>query len=165
MAAYLSADAFKARVEFLRPEDVDGMEQWRSGVTLMVLTRWSAWIDARLSKRYATPFNPPPEVLLGWLTDLASETLRNMRGYEASDPQMQRMLDRVTTAKAEIEEAASSRDALFGLPASDGKDASAVAFAGPLSYSEASPFVSADVQERQAFFEDERGFGTFGYVP
>jgi phage gp36-like protein len=165
VASYLSVDAFKLRVEFLRPEDVDAMEAWRQGVTLMVLTRWSGWIDSRLSKRYATPISNPPEVLLGWLTDLTTETLRNMRGYDASDPQMQRMLDRVTTAKAEIQEAASSRDALFGLPANDGKDASAVAFAGPLSYSESSPFVSADRMEREGLFEDERGFGTYGGGP
>jgi phage gp36-like protein len=166
MASYLTADAFKARPpEFIRPQDVDELEVSNAGVTLKVLTRWSSWIDSRLSKRYATPIQNPPESLLGWLTDLATETLRNIRGYDASDPFMQKMEARVLAAKAEIQEAASSKDALFGLPATDGKDASAVAFAGPLSYTEASPFVSADMMERQGHHEDDQGFGTFGGGP
>jgi phage gp36-like protein len=160
---YLSLAEFKQRVEFMRPEDVDGLETQRAGVTIEVLTDWSEYIDSRLDKRYGTPFTGTiPRVVLRWLVDLSTPSLMNMRGYNADDSAMVRMQARFDQAQADIKEAASSKDSLFGLPATDGSDGSGIAHGGPLSYSEASPYVSADRQEREGRREDLCGSGTYG---
>jgi hypothetical protein len=166
-APYLNVAEFKTRVEFMRPEDVDGLEALRSGVTLITLFDWSEYIDTRLDKRYSTPFiatetTPLPRVLFRWLVDLVTPSLQNMRGYNADDPQMVRMIARFDQAQADIKEAANSKDSLFGLPAQDNGREGYVSHGGPLSYSEASPYVSADIQEREGSHEDCHGFGTYG---
>lgn len=161
--SYLSVADFKVRVRFMRPEDVDQLEAKRSGVTLTTLEDVSEYIDTRLDKRYATPFVAPlPRVLFRWVVDLATPMLLEMRGFDANDPDMLRMAAAQEKADAQILEAASSKDSLFGLPATDGGDGTGISRGGPLFYSEASPYVGADRQEREGVCEDLSGFGTYG---
>jgi hypothetical protein len=161
MPAYLSVDQFKVEIEFLRPEDVDALESRYAGFTAQKLLRWSEFIDARLKKRYAVPFNltTPPSVIVMWLVDLTTQSLLNRRGYNADDPQMVRMEERTTLAHAQLLEAANSRDALFDLPFLQGGGDSAVTQGGPMFYSETSPYVWQNVQECAGRSDDCAGFG------
>ena len=63
-------------------------------------------------------------------------------------------------ALAEIKEAADSEQGLFDLPTNDVVGDSAIGHAGPLAYTEASPYVSADRQEREGRLEDRAQCGT-----
>ena len=76
------------------------------------------------------------------------------KAYEAAD-----------RARAEIKEAADSKEGLFDLPTNDAAGDSAIVKAGPRWYSESSPFVSADQQERHGLREDCHGRGSYGGFP
>jgi hypothetical protein len=160
--AYLTLVQFRPKVEFLLPEDVDFLESRYPGFIDDGLSDWSDYIDSRLVKRYAVPFNPPPRTILRWLVALETQTALNRRGYNPQDPQMERMQARFDQAMADIKEAANSEEALFGLPSGAGPQGDGnVIRGGPLSYTEASPYVSADAQEQQGICEDARGGGTY----
>lgn len=104
---------------------------------------------------------PVPETVLQWLTILVTWDAYQKRGRNPQDPLIEDLkLDR-DRVLAEVNEAADSKDGRFDLPVSEDLD-SAVSTGGPLFYSESSPFVSADRQEREGRVEDAIGFGTVG---
>jgi hypothetical protein len=126
------------------------------------LAAQSSHIDARLRKRYAAPFAVPvPEIVLEWVERLVTRDCYVKRGFNpGDDAEDNEILARAVAAEAEVKEAADSKDGLFALPLRDDADADAIVKAGPLSYSEASPYVWSDVQAAQAAIDDESGRGS-----
>jgi hypothetical protein len=147
----------------------DAGQTWTSGVvTAASVTLTGTGLTANLPAAgtfstdniYTAP-TPVPEVILGWLTAVLNRDVMRKRGANPNDPQIQLVIDDATTALAELEKAANSRDGLYDLPIVDGQD-SAVTTAGPLWYTEASPYAGADVLEQQGRCEDANGVGTYG---
>lgn len=153
---YLTVDAFKLRADLIQPKDVDLLEQrFPLFVEQQILVHQSR-INAQLKKRYAVPFGTPvPEIVLGWLTTLVTRSCWHRRGYNAADPAMVELKERCDQALGEIREAADAKDGLFDLPLNDATGGSAVVSPAPLAYTENSPYVSADNQEKQGRAEDE----------
>lgn len=120
------------------------------------LSFWSGWIDARLKKRYAAPFDAdsPPPIVLGWLTRILDAELYLKRGVNANDSQHGEIVDRAALAKAEIREAADAAAGLFELPLrADTPAASGVTRGAPLGYTEQSPYTWPVVQRAAALGE------------
>ena len=104
---------------------------------------------------------PVAEVILGWIVALLNLDVMRKRGVNPQDPMVELMVAEVENVRKEVQEAANGKDGLWELPTSeDGGGARTTG--GPMFYSEASPFVSADRQERQARHEDWHGRGTDG---
>jgi len=149
---YLDVAAFRAAT--LAPASyVDHVELVEPGWLLGRLTYWSAWINSRLAKRYAVPFAVPPatpETVVGWLERLVTWELYLKRGIDATDEQVARIEARHDVAKAEVAEAAESRDGLFELPLRRDSNATGVSRGGPLGYSEVSPYTWSRLQRDAA---------------
>lgn len=103
-------------------------------------------INNRLRKRYKTPFAVKPEIVVRWMTRLATPEVYRARGIDSSDEQIAQLDADRTTAYAEIKEAADGEFGLFDLPIDPTQDATAITKSGPLGYSEASPYAWNDVQ-------------------
>lgn len=109
-----------------------------------------------------TASTPVPEIVLGWLVAVLDVDLWHKRGVNPQDPSIAEGIAERDRVLEELAEAANSETALFDLPTNDVQGDSAIAHAGPLFYTEASPFVGADLQERAGRAEDSRGCGDFG---
>lgn len=107
---------------------------------------------------------PVPRVVLGWIVALLTVDLYTRRGVNPHDPMIEEIRAARDRALAEVKEAADSKEGLFDLPASEDAD-SAITTGGPLFYSEASPFVSADRQECEGVLEDGQYHGFYGDCP
>jgi hypothetical protein len=147
--AYLTLTTYKA-LTIAPAIYVDQVETDHAGWVAAQLEFWSLWIDSRLKKRYAAPFaaspNTPP-VILGWLTRILDAELYYKRGIAATDQQWPQILERATEAKAEVKEAADSKEGLFELPLSNTTPAGTdITRAAPLGYTEQSPYSWPDVQ-------------------
>lgn len=161
MAAYLDLPGFRLRT-LLPAADVDELEMTSPGWIATRIAVNQGWIDARLNMHYAVPFGPSvPEVVLGWLEAMTTLDAYLKRGYNPGSAQDGEIKERATTARAEVKEAADAKDGLFDLPLRESDhSADAVTKAGPLGYSEASPYVAFDQQIEQGTFEDDQGRGT-----
>lgn len=128
---------------------VDQIEADEPGWCQAQLVQGSAWLNDRLKKRYAAPFDPvsPPATVTGWLATIFTEVLYLKRGVDATDEQFDRVVKRAEIAKAEVKEAAESKDGLFDLPLRDDlPGASGVTRGAPLFYSEVSPYRWSEAQ-------------------
>lgn len=135
---------------------VDDVESQHPGWVLGQLGFWTAWIDSRLKKRYAAPFDAasPPPVVLGWLARILDYELYLKRGINPTDEQSGDVKDRAAEARAEIKEAADAERGLFELPLrADTPAATGVSRGGPLMVSEVSPYTWSDVQRDGAELE------------
>lgn len=129
------------------------------------LQDWTAYINDRLKKRYAVPFNEPvPFTVKKWLKDLATKTCYDKRGRNPASQQDQDAIEKpYDQAVTEVKEAADAKDGLFDLPLLDSAPgASAVVNASPLFYSETSPYVGADIEARDGKNDDATISGTDG---
>lgn len=157
--AYLTVAQF--RTESLMPGvQVDALEAEHAGFLEARLARRSDAIDARLRKRYAAPFaSPVPGKVIEWL--LAGVTLAAYLklGVDPLDAQIADIKEAATTADAELLEAANSETGLFDLPLRADTTATGISKGGPMSYSEASPYVHNDVRGTAGKADDERGRG------
>jgi len=146
---YLTTAAFRDETT-MPPGDVDGIEALAAGWVQRRLDRWSSFMDDRLRKRYAVPFDSdsPPATVVRWLTDLVTFDCYRRRGFNpTSEQDRAAILDPMTTALEQIKEAADSETGLFDLPLrADKPETSGIARGGPLSYAEASPYTWMDVQ-------------------
>lgn len=151
--AYLTpttyADLTLAPAEYLLQVEVIA-PRWLAGQ----LEYWSSWIDSRLRKRYAAPFAAAPDtppVVMGWLARIVDRELYLKRGVNPDDQQIGDVKDRALEAKAEVKEAADSKDGLFELPLRASQPtAQGVSRGGPLMYTEVSPYTWSSVQRDTA---------------
>jgi hypothetical protein len=107
---------------------------------------------------YSAP-TPVPEVILGWLATLLDLDVMRKRGVNPQDPLLELMVESVNTVRLEVQDAVDGKDGLWDIPTNEDAD-SAVTTGGPMCYSESSPYVYADSQEREGVAEDLRGRGT-----
>lgn len=166
MARYLDIDGLK--LETVLPSSyVDDVEAMEPGWLDRQIVSRGRWIDAQLSKRYATPFaafdaaEPTPSAVQGWVARLIAPLIMFKRGVDQSDAQFDLIREDADEAKAEIQAAADAEEGLWELPLRDGGP-SGVRRGATRSYSERSPFVHTDVQRRVAFHEDQAGEGSYG---
>ncbi len=147
MASYLDLPAFKART-LMPASDVDDLETIAAGWVLLQLEQCSRWIDSRLRKRYAAPFDVDtcPEIVKSWLTRLVTLRAYLRRGVDATDAQFDLIRADAESAAEEIKEAANAVDGLFDLPLKDSDKATGVTLGAPFGYAEASPYEWVDVQ-------------------
>ncbi len=96
---------------------------------------------------------PVPGSVLGWLVALVSVDVMRKRGVNGQDPMIKEFFDEALAAKAELKEAADSKDGLFDLPASEDVG-SAIATGGPLGCSDVSPYAWQDRQAREGYRQD-----------
>lgn len=160
--AYLDKDAFAERT-IMPSEYVDAIETVSAGWIDLQLEEWSAWIDSRLRKRYAVPFQAPyPAAVTAWLTRLVTVRCYLKRGVEATDEQYITIEQDAKEARAEVLEAADSMAGLFDLPLRSNTTATGIDRSGPFAYTEQSPYVWATQQRRTGRDEDSNGGGTYG---
>jgi len=144
--SYLSFSEFKVR-SLMGAAQIDRLEGKLPGFVASSLVDESAYIDARLRKRYAAPFQAPyPPVVLRWLNQLV--TLKSMMalGFNPQSPQDSLAKEQHDIAVAELKEAADSKDGLFDLPLRADTTATGVSKGGPRGYSEESPYTNLDRQ-------------------
>lgn len=162
MPAYLDIDGFK-ELTTMPSEAVDELESVAPGFLNAQLAAWSAWLDSRLSKRYAAPFGSPyPIAVRVWLARIVTPRAFQRRGVDANDQQYIDIRDDAKAAEAEVLEAANSDTGLFDLPLRSNTSASGISRGGPFGYSESSPYVWTDVQRRDGRNEDRGGGGSYG---
>lgn len=161
MASYLTVDRFKL-CSVIPSSYIDLIETGSPGWTLAQLDLASAWLDARLSKRYAVPFAAPvPPAVEGWVTKIVTLAAYIKRGFDPTDPQGQMYVNDRDVALSEVKEAADAENGLFDLPLRADTTASGISKAGPRGYSEQSPYSFTDTQGRVGSQEDQNGGGTF----
>jgi hypothetical protein len=155
MASYLTVAEFKLRT-IMPQTSVDALEVQEPGYLAAALEQRSDWINARLRKRYAAPFVLPyPPVVLAWLTAMVTLEAYGKLGWNpASKSDEASIITAATDARDEVKEAADSKEGLFDLPITTG-DSSGVTKGGPLSYSEASPYVWTTLQAETGRGEDQ----------
>jgi hypothetical protein len=160
MASYLTTAEFQTRT-LIPGEFVDAIEAVDDGWTLIQLEEASAWLDSRLRKRYAAPFESPyPVQVLSWLTRLVTVRCYLKRGVDATDEQFQSIQQDAMDAKAEILDASNGDAGLFDLPLRSDTTATGISKGGPFGYSEQSPYVWASMQRTTGRGEDSNGRGT-----
>jgi hypothetical protein len=123
----------------------------------------TSWILSRLRKRYDTVAitAAPPEVARGWLESLVTMDCYLRRGFAPTSEENNLFMANAETAKAELKEAADSKDGLFDLPLlPDPAGGSAVSKGGPLGYTEQSPFAWTTAQRNAGRADDQRGGGS-----
>lgn len=141
--------------------DADELEEQYPGWHKANFAAVTSWIDTRLRKRYAAPFQAPyVPALEQWLCAIVGLRAFLKKGVRQTDEQFQQVVKDDTTARAEIKEAADSVAGLFDLPLRSDNTTSAITKGGPLAYSEASPYVGFDAQASIGRGEDQSGRGT-----
>ena len=159
--AYLTVEQFK-NLAICPAEYVDYIETQQAGWVQGQLDFWSGYIDSRLAKRYATPFDAgsPPIVVQGWLARLVTPRIYLKRGVDSTDAQITAVQDDATAAIAEIAEAANAKDGLYELPLrQDAPGGQGISRGAPLAYTETSPYVWMDQQQLIGRGQDRNGSG------
>lgn len=150
--AFLTVAEFRVR-STMPSTDLDALEVSEPGFIAAKLDEGTDWIKARLRKRrYSIPSAAPyPPVLQTWLNAIVTLDCYVKRGFDPSAKSDQIVIDAAKTARAEVLEAADSKEGLFDLPLSSTDDSSGVdAESGVLGYSEISPYVWTDLQADNA---------------
>jgi hypothetical protein len=161
MTAYLAL-ATLPDYSTMPDEMIDDLEASRPGWLDVQCEYWSAMINARLGKRYGTPFaSPYPIAVRGWLGRIVTYRAYLKRGVDPTDPQMIDVKEDFTSAWTEIKEASEAENGLFDLPLRSDTDASGISKGGTRAYSERGPYVGNDVQAGIARDEDRNGGGTY----
>lgn len=159
---YLTIDRFKT-LTAMPGVMVDRLETVAPGWLEAKLIARSRWIDARLSKRYATPFTAPvPEAVEDWLARIVTLAAFLRHGVDAMDEQFAEIKADAERAEAEIKEAAEAKEGLYDLPLRADTSASGITKGAPYVYSEKSPSVWTHIQARRGREERARGRGTDG---
>jgi len=147
---YLTVSEFKS-LTIAPAAYVDAIEAAEAGWTLAQLNSLSGWIDGRLRKRYAAPFTAPvPETVRQWLAALVTHVVYLKRGVDPTDREMGNVVAWRDEARAEIKEAADSKDGLFDLPLRADTTTTGIVKGAPLGYAEASPYTWSKLQREAA---------------
>jgi hypothetical protein len=143
---YLTPEQFKTRADMPRSH-VEDVEIREPGYLLRKLEAKSEWLNTRLRKRYAAPFQEPyPIAVLDWLTRIVTPLVYRKRGIDATDKQYEEYVKDAEIAEKEVLEAADAQNGLFDLPLRADTTATGVDRGGPFGYSEASPYTYMDRQ-------------------
>lgn len=114
----------------------------------------SRMFDARLHKRYNTPFAEPyPEAIRFHVAQVVSYQVWIKVGYNPGSAQDEGIKTARDDALAWLKDAADSQDGTVELPVRETPatgDASAISRSRPLSYNEASPYVWTRIQASRA---------------
>lgn len=159
MAAYLDVERFK-KLTLMPPGDVSALEATDADFLPARLEARSSWLDARLAKRYAVPFdaNDPPAVVVDWIVALVTLEAYLRRGFSPTSEQDALIVEAAKTAREEIKEAADAKEGLFELPLRQADTGTTAVTRGDvLSYTEASPYTWTDVELEAAREEDATG--------
>ena len=162
--AYLTVDEYKA-IALIPASWVDELESMpgNAGFTAMQLEVGSDYLDSRLRKRYAAPFQAPvPGIIKQWLARLVTPDVLIKRGVNATDQQFEKIVEKAAAADAQILEAANAETGLFDLPLRDDTVASGITSGATRAYSEQSPYVWMDQQRAIARHEDKYRRGSGG---
>ena len=145
-SAYLNLAAFKLRT-LMPASGVDELEAIEPGWVDEQLMSRSAWLNARLAKRYAVPFAAasPPECVLDWLTRIVTWRAYLKRGVDPTDQQTAEMIADGKAAEAEVLEAADGEKAHFELPLREDTGGEGIVRAKPRWYTETSVYCANDV--------------------
>lgn len=148
---YMTVAEFRVRT-IMPQAEVDVLESREPDFLQTTLNDCSEWVNARLQKRYATPFVAPyPAIVLMWVVRLATPIAYGKLGWQpSSESDAAAVLSPATEAKAEIKEAADSKEGLFELPLRQDTTATGVSRGAPICYTETSPYVWADIQLENA---------------
>jgi len=147
MSSYLTPAQFTLRT--VAPATaVTEVESAATGWLQAQLDTFSALVDSRLAKRYVTPFaDPPPEVVLNWLTRIVTVQLYLKRGFDPNDAQSAAVVADRDLVYAELKEAADAVHGLFELPLrSDLPGSTGISKGRPMSRSDADPYSWTDRQ-------------------
>jgi hypothetical protein len=122
----------------------------------------SAFIDARLRKRYDAPFKAPYALVLqGWLARLVTMSVWLRRGFSPTDEDAKTYQEQYTQTLDELKEAADSENGYLDLPLRADTRQTGIINAAPHVYSEAGPYVWMTLQRKRGREEDSNGGGTF----
>jgi hypothetical protein len=134
---------------------VEAIESEDPGWVDAQLIAWSRAIDARLAKRYETPFLvPAPMMVQLWLARIMGERVYLKRGIDATDGQYQLIAADSAAAWTEIREAADAKDGLFELPLREDLTEGGVTKGAPIGVGEQSPYAWTTKQRLAAADED-----------
>jgi len=131
--------------------DVDALEALTPGMFAAIALSVSRIFDARLFKRYKTPFDPVPEVVRWHVAHVVVAALWKKRGFNPGSEQDALIERSKDEALAWLKEAADSKEGLIELPLREvAPDATGVVRGGPLGDSEQSPYDWVDKQTEAA---------------
>ena len=121
---------------------VDELEAIEAGWIDAQLLAKSAWLNTRLAKRYATPFNAasPPECVLDWLARIVTARCYLKRGVDPTDAQVADVLRDAQLAESEVKEAADSSESHFELPLREDTGGVGTSRGAPMWYAETSVY-------------------------
>jgi hypothetical protein len=158
---YLDVAGFGLR-SVMPAEMIQRLEQRSPGWLQTKLNSKSAWIDAKLGKRYAVPFaSPAPEIVLDWLAALVTPEAYGKIGFNPSSEEDKALIiDPADQARDEIDEAADAQNGKFELPLRADTSANGIVKGAPMVYSEQSPYVAFDRQAATGRDEDWRRNGS-----
>jgi hypothetical protein len=158
---YLDVVGFGMR-SIMPAEMIARLEAKAPGWLQTRLNAKSSWLNAKLPKRYDTPFTPPyPDIVLDWVAALVTPEAYAKIGFNPSSEQDKTsILDPAENAKDEIDEACDAQEGKFELPLRQNTSANGVTRGGTRVYSEQSPYVWADRQAATGRGEDGRRNGS-----
>ena len=145
--AYLTRAGFIA-LSIVPDTNVAQVESLYAGWVDAQLLSYSAQIDARLAKRYATPFDAssPPVAVTNWLQRLVTPRIYFKLGCDPNDAQIDALIKDADQVWAELKEAADAQSGLYDLPLRANSDASGIVKNKCRVRADASPYESTDRQ-------------------
>jgi hypothetical protein len=174
MSRYMLVSRFRD-LTIMPGADVDLIEAQEPDYLQNQLDLFAARIDAKLCKRYTTPFGDEPApaatvrqsvpgLIEDWLVSLVTPRAYAKRGVNPSSGELwftEFVINPAVAALKEIDDAANGNEARLELPLKSTSEPGAdVTRSGPLAYTETSPYVWLDVQADAAREEDTGRSGT-----
>jgi hypothetical protein len=149
--AYLTTAEFDL-INSLPGISLDEIENNYPGWLSATLVSFSAVIDARLAKRYATPFaSPVSEQVKNWLVRLVNIRVLLKVGTNSNDSQVQILLDDANLVLAELKEAADAKEGLYDLPLRADTNVSGITKPTILTTSDPNPYIGLRTQATRSY--------------
>lgn len=144
---YLDVPGFGMR-SIMPGEMIARLENKAPGWLQTRLNAKSSWLNAKLPKRYATPFVAPfPDIVQDWVAAMVTPEAYAKIGFNPSSEQDKTsILDPADQARDEVDEACDAQNGKFELPLRQDTSVNGVTRGGPRVFSETSPYAWADAQ-------------------